>query len=818
MSFVDALVKLVNSYVNDGGFNLDDVVADSVKENQEQPADTQGPNVEQAPVVQPAEQENPDDENEKHTVSNLESFSATNTTPVASSDTASTESSDVSQPTSIIVDQSKPSLSERLMHDRDVEQIRNRTLKPQIDRMVDEARESSDNYIGSQQQLDDLQRRFQEDQEKNLVNARSTAEDQLWGQYAAMGVDPSTDSTYQQRSDSIKTMDSVPSTLADASRRMADENGNLRANPLEWNLFGVNSQTKTPDSARHLYDFLFDKEDADNTRGNETMSAWDGGGNSISRSSWRNSQVNPLTGQPLVDPDLIDDGMSRESRESAFMTGRQYLKYRNEIGIPGREVDDIDPNAIYSKQDEMERYGFVPYLTTDEAVDRFHETTAPHTGANYFNDLADFRRNATDHKINYEGQEYSGGDFDKNVRQWAQKTQGKKAEHPLTDNPGEFDIPQAMVMYDTQGNRFVAPNEPVSAEKREDGSIVFKFNDNPDDDWVFDNEDDLKKSSRWENAQDGDTVLKWETNWEPLKLDSGQKIRADKALDIVDKYNEYADYGWGNIAKPNPDGILENPSDFLPWFTDMVLSSSPYFDTRTAGIKGVADTFSSAQGMRPGRQNESGTYNLVSENPDFNDVASATVGSAIMPVTEHLWGPLGEHLFNGPTRFVLDKTIGRALPNGTGRGLDSTPGRWLTGTSDEGVEEIFGNIVEELINNGALDWYADDVVKRDDNGNVMLDDRGKPMVERDNQNRVLKQDTDLTTRLRNFLADAPEAYAGGAMLGGILGAGRIPQYKNEILEQLEKENSNKQTEVDVDQLLKTSSLSDMDRRRADYRR
>lgn len=699
-----------------------------------------------------------------------------------------------------------------------VNQEKNRDLNPSVE-------------TKNGQTIDDLRKNFDQEQSDMLERLKGVEKLYTPLQYGQEGFDPNNHLYQQQMADidNYTSLNQVSSTAKDAMRRVADENGNIKTNPFEWNLLGVNSQTKTPEAARGIYENLFKNDTTD--------------GNSNPMSSWRKTEVNPITSHDaqsniirqayidagmnpddnsmyqlnvdqinntrentMVDPNLIDDGQSVASRESAFMTGEQYLKYLG-AGIPGRDANQINPDKIYSKQDEMENYGFVPYITSDESLDRFHEVTAPHSAANYFNDLADFRRDITDHKLNVDGEEFSGKDFDKNFSLWNQKLKSNPNGHKLIDrDPGEFDIPQTPVMYDTQGNRYVAPNEPIDYQQREDGSIIVKFNNNPDDDWVFDDQEDYNKSLRYEPAKDGEFVIGWETGWDPLVLDSGQKIRADKALDINKNYSQYVDYGPGNISKPNPEGVLENPSDVLPWFVDMALSSAPYFDTRTAATKGVADTFASAQGMKPGRQGSDGTYNLVSENPNFNEVASSTIGSAILPVTEHLWGPLGEHMFNGPTRAVLSH-----IPGIKNLNLESIPGRWFTGTSDEGVEEIAGNIVEELINSGQSGWYANDVMKQNP--------EGKWVVDYDEQGRAKKEDTNFIDRLRNFVFDAPEAYVGGAALGGILGSARIPEYMQENAKkkkEIEEVGYNrKNTNIDYDKLSETSALSEMERRRYD---
>lgn len=59
----------------------------------------------------------------------------------------------------------------------------------------------------------------------------------------------------------------------------------------------------------------------------------------------------------------IDDGTSYDYAHmtSEWMTGPQYKRYV-EMGMGGRPVDDIDPTQVYSKMDEANEYGFIPFV------------------------------------------------------------------------------------------------------------------------------------------------------------------------------------------------------------------------------------------------------------------------------------------------------------------------------------------------------------------------------------------------------------------------------------------------------------------------
>lgn len=59
----------------------------------------------------------------------------------------------------------------------------------------------------------------------------------------------------------------------------------------------------------------------------------------------------------------IDDGTSYDYAHmtSEWMTGPQYKRYV-EMGMGGRPVDKIDPTQVYSKMDEANEYGFIPFV------------------------------------------------------------------------------------------------------------------------------------------------------------------------------------------------------------------------------------------------------------------------------------------------------------------------------------------------------------------------------------------------------------------------------------------------------------------------
>lgn len=657
-------------------------------------------------------------------------------------------------------------------------------LNPKIDR------DKSQNQQNYDIDPSKLAQALQEDQQNRLEHGRDITRDALVSMYSSVGADIN-DPVFQQVLSDVDNITTLPYQAQEVQRRFFDnESGDLR-NPLDWNILGFTSQQKTQKAAKDIYDYYFNQEDS-NILGPNTPKPW-----TASEGMARYS---------------LDDGVSPQSRQALYMTGEQYRKYREQFGLPGRDVNQINDNEIYNKQDEMEQYGFIPYITNDWKLDEFHDMAAGSAISNVFNGLADARRNLTDYTLDYDGQQYSGKDFDKNIRLWDQRTSNNKPKLVYDQaDADEYAIPQALYAYDADNDKtYVAPNKPISRDVQGDGSIRWRFNDNPNDDWVFENEQDEAESTSYQPAKNDEYVAAW-LNQEPLVLDSGQTIRADKAADLWRNYDNYADYGPFDIARPS----VENPvteGGWAPWFVDMALSSAPYFNPLTAATKAAGDAANNFYGYQPGyRDQYSRTYSLLSDNPTEDQRLTATTGSLAMPMTERMWGPLGEAMFKtGPTKFLLNN-VGR-IPETV---LDKTIPRWLTGASDEGFEEILGNIVEDYQQNG-LGWYANDRIKRDENGEPVLDNEGNQQAEIDSQGRAVKEDTPLLERIRNYIASWPLAYLGGATLGGVLGAAAIPDYYNEYKESQDERNefgnNAKSVPVDVEALLATEGLSDADRR------
>lgn len=592
---------------------------------------------------------------------------------------------------------------------------------------------------------------YQDWQQGNVNDAQAIAENQLYSNYAMSGFDPNTDPLFQQNLQQIRNMDTVPTVYSDIKRR-------LDTAPFEWNLLGFTSQQKTPEPARNLYDAMFMQEDQAQ-------------GPKLPAFNLQNGVVRQSD---------IDDGSSPDSRESLMMTGEQYIKYRDKLGLPGRDVNEIDPDEIYNKQDEQDNYGFIPYLTSNESVDRFHDASVPHAVSNIFNNLADARRTNTDFDVSYDGKTMSGHDLIRQGKLWQKRNAGTGADAELFTDESmvtEDSVPYTYALTDSNGDTITAKSALVNSFIDEQDRPVMQFEDG--DVWTFDDMDDYNRSLSIRPSREDDFTMGWK-NLEPLVLDDGTKLRADQAEELLSdsNYQNYADYGPANWSNPYIEDPFQdrsgnfnlNPMEnsFLPWITDVALGSLPYFFMPTAGAQGTANALAADTGFQPGRQDFlDGTYSMLSDDPTEAQRNAAVIGSALTPITEQLWGPLGGKIGKG---------IGRAF--GRAEKVESPLVRYGKGIIGEGMEEIPGNLTEELMAGNDPSRYFANQLYRDAEGNLTTENTGT--VAYDSQGTpIVDTDTDVISRLRNFASDIPLSFIGGATLGAGLGAARIPQYRSE---------------------------------------
>lgn len=534
-------------------------------------------------------------------------------------------------------------------------------------------------------------------------------------------------------------------------------------------LLSFADQDYTPKAARNLYDFYFNKEDANGVR-NE------------------NGLTTKLTGG-VVDPSTIDDGADPSSREAYLMTGDQYIKYRTEFGLPGRDVDKIDPNALYSKQDEQEQYGFIPYITTEDGMNEFHNNAGFDAVNNLFNSVGNARKNLTDYTINYGDKSFSGKDFDSAYEFWSNTHKGDKPavitrdtddKHHTIDNQDpegvtEDSSPMKLVLTMDDGqdiditSGFQIDYEPDEYDPSK-GVYVLKQDGASPENWIeFDSIDELQDKSHLEYAQDGDYVYAW-ANRDPLILSDGTKLRADQADEIYNNEDSYAQYN--AINRP----YAEDPwggDKWLPYLIDNALVSSPLFFMPVAGAQAAANAYNASRGLRAGSQNDRGEYQLISEDPTQAERNGMVIADLAMPATEKLFGLAGS---TGKTLFNPTKAITKKLPKDV---AESPIYKYLDDVIQEGLEEIPGQWVEELQNVGDPAGWFKNPMYRDANDNLVEneynEDGSRNRVAYDDTGKVIKNTnmkdlgSEVTERGWNFLQSIPSSFVGGASLGGVLG-------------------------------------------------
>ena len=586
----------------------------------------------------------------------------------------------------------------------------------------------------------------------------------------------------------------------EVQRRFTNMDTGELASPLDWNILGFTSQQTTPQAARDLYDYYFAQQAKNGAPENKVERTW-GNEKGKAPDSFKaamrgfatpdamsalampddyyqsvDNAADEIWNKPVVDANAIDDGQSPESRGSLYMTGEQYKRYLD-LGLPGRDPDDIRDNAIYSKQDEQENYGFIPYLPDQASLQRFHDDAAANAVNNVFNRLTDLRRNNTTYSLNYDGNTYDAKDFNDKYNTWVDRA-FDNAGKPFDDASmvTEDSVPLTWVLHDSVTNEDVyAPSgEAEITTDPKTGLPMIDFHTGDDkDNWYFDSEDDFNQSVGFDYAGNDYPVLSWK-DMEPLVLEDGQKIRADKAFDLYDNQNDYADYGfldWGRPAVTNP--IEEG--GWAPWFVDMALGSAPLFWAPTAATQAIGNTYQNMQGFRAGYQNDNGEYKLLSEDPTREQQLMTSAGSAILPATERLWGSIGR--LGRVSRLPGANRFAQKYPE-----IAAHPATILAeGALGEGLEEIPGNLVEEMQSSGTVgDYFADDLYYYlDGNGDrVYTTDEANPnnpdekyYAAYDSQGKRLKdQSTDFWGRWNNFWEEAPASMLGGSVLGGTISA------------------------------------------------
>lgn len=469
----------------------------------------------------------------------------------------------------------------------------------------------------------------------------------------------------------------------------------------------------------------------------------------------------------------IDDGtIHPDNLSSDTMTGLQYKIYRDITGT-GRDPDTIDPYAIYSKTQEAIEYGFVPHVISDDDWRKMQLQRMSEIPNELANELGNSRNNIFNYTINTGDQSFSGRDFEKNVTTYMDRIKYLGNETMTDDGRNIFTIKDAdhtgMTPYSygewqvvlDDGNVERHPHGKIKAELLEDGTILVTFPDGLNT--RFNDETDFSTNLQKvgiQIAEDGEEPIAW---YPDLVLDDGQRISFADAWSIInddphsedpDKRISY-DYGPLGLGKPKSHSNGLFSGDILNETWDLLAGSAPYFTIPTGVTLGLSRTASALNGRDPSSLRMDGTSRQLAEDLNDSDYLTLLMANTAMPLTEFGWGRIGKSAITPFNKFF------------TKHGLDERAFypwyQHAMGTVGEGLEELPGNVVEAITQNGLGGAYANQVY--DEEGNPVYDSAGRP---------VLDRNTSFEDRKQNFFDDAWDAAASGAWLGGLFGIPSLP--------------------------------------------
>ena len=487
----------------------------------------------------------------------------------------------------------------------------------------------------------------------------------------------------------------------------------------------------------------------------------------------------------------VDDGR-HENRTAPYMKGKQYIEYLN-MGLGNRDPKTVDPDSVYSKYEEEQRYGFRPYLPTEEDWLSYSQAARENVVSNFFSDLSTHGvENFAPRSFDFgDGKKYNANEFLDYATPWQKRVKDQMGSveelaAPTSDmsTPMKYD---GVVYIDknTGDQKKYTLDQWDNRQIVEDGSGGFDVVLGKDS-YHFNNDDDANTSfsTSFDLAKDGEDPDFW-MDLEPYEV-AGDTIRPDKAWNMIEEARNggpgvSVDNGPLGIGKRSPDSIITkdgelafNPGgilDIVPYGMNLLTQSAPLFFTPTAAARAIADSPTAFRGIQPGHlNNRTGEYTQLSDDNTVEQIVSSGLANLALPATERLWGSLGG---NAIGKMLNKSGIDNKLTKILGAEADETVKpilRYLSGTAGEGAEEIPGNIVEEFANGyGPSEFYANSTGEYDNSGHEIRDTSTTP-----NQ------------RVTNFLRDIPEAMLGGITLGGGLGTIRLPKYGRQYREAQER--------------------------------
>ena len=184
----------------------------------------------------------------------------------------------------------------------------------------------------------------------------------------------------------------------------------------------------------------------------------------------------------------LDDGTPNYWQlTSDSMRGSQYLHYRDDLGMGGRE-GYIDPNLTYSKRREATNYGFIPFMPNEASYDEMVAQNLFDVPSRAGRVVANLREYLTpDYGISFgrgnSRRTVSGRDFDKNAgayneqyRREYQRNPDKFMSKPEGDEPYTAMVRQYMIP-NMNGDETYHYGEIVDATQVADGSVQLSFAD-----------------------------------------------------------------------------------------------------------------------------------------------------------------------------------------------------------------------------------------------------------------------------------------------------------------------------------------------------
>ena len=414
-------------------------------------------------------------------------------------------------------------------------------------------------------------------------------------------------------------------------------------------------------------------------------------------------------------------------------------------------------------------------------------------------------------------------------------------EYEIPDANGNMHYTYGDVITDTddEGNEYVAT-------ANDDGTLNVRFSDGQSidvsRDWFRSNNDgrggipdgryvpldeargpvpeDLDSLNQWaiDNGRLSPKSISAPVQYIPdLVMEDGTRLTYNQARDIYNDTDPGSDfskqdengvsYDMNLLSMPSRlvGDIVEFDDDGKPTFNlrglpasawDLTAGSAPLFIDKVAWPISIAQSLKSSAGIDSNKFNpltNSDQYiaatldeNTGEFKPTYteSDRLSNALGTALVPLTEELAGPLSGHSLVEKIP-ALSKFSGKLgdLPKTAGIGrLLGTAGLGAVG---EGAEELVGNVFDELSSQGGsafgnpvtpdgerlLDDNGDPV--RDENGNYkFVDANGEPIrLMSDETGHVYKDsNTPFQKRLQNYIdpSDLLNAFMGGALVDTVM--------------------------------------------------